>query len=376
MSAENETKTQIDPMLEDIGNRFRIKGKFGFGRAIGSGHIHDTYAATYRSGSRTTRYIHQRINESVFKEPKRLMENISVVTRHQTSTLKPEPGFDPDRSVLKVVPASDGRNYIIDSRGKYWRTFCFIEHAYTRDRLEHPSQAEEAARAFGMFHKTMKSLDPGRLHEIIPGFHDTAQRVGQLELAIEKDPMNRAGDCGREIEFVNRQRSVAGVLSDLLDKGMLPIRIIHNDTKINNVMFDQSSHQGLCVIDLDTVMPGILLFDFGDMVRSAGNPAADDEKNPDKAAISLPVFQALVNGYLSVTRNMLTGAELEHLVFSSKLLAFELGVRFLTDYLTGDVYFKTRYPGQNLSRCRSQFKLFESIEQNEGRMEAIVRNHL
>ncbi|RPI80028.1 MAG: aminoglycoside phosphotransferase family protein [Desulfobacteraceae bacterium] len=362
--------------LQLIGSRFQIMGDYMFGEPYGSGHINDTYAVTYSQGHKPVKYILQRINERVFREPEKLMQNILRVTDHQRQKLLSAGETEISRFCLQLVRSHDNRPFVIDAEGKYWRTYIFIENAHSYDVVETPKQATEAAVAFGRFQKTLVDLPGDRLHEIIPNFHNTAKRFSALRQAIQADAFNRAKLCNPEIAFAMERQPISSVLVDLLAAGRLPERICHNDTKLNNVLLDDLTQNGICVIDLDTVMPGSALYDFGDLVRTSTCPAAEDEKDLSKIFIQLPMFEALAQGYLSEARDFLTDLEKEHLAFSGKLITFEIGLRFLTDFLNGDTYFKTQFDQHNLVRCRTQFRLVQSIEENEECMQEIVRNYL
>jgi Ser/Thr protein kinase RdoA (MazF antagonist) len=272
--------------------------------------------------------------------------------------------------VLTLIPACDGRAWHVDENGGHWRAYSFIDGARSYDSVERPEQAQQAARAFGMFQKLLADIPAPRLHDTIPDFHHTPKRFAALEQAIGADVANRAALAKREIEFALSRRAMTSVL---LDAG-LPERVTHNDTKFNNVLLDDETGEGICVIDLDTVMPGLAAYDFGDMVRTTTSTALEDERDLSKVAMQLAMFEALVRGYLETAGGFLTKEEKEFLAFSGKLITFEVGIRFLTDYLSGDVYFKTHREGHNLDRCRTQFKLVESIEEQEERMSRLVES--
>jgi hypothetical protein len=314
----------------------------------------------------TVRYLFQRINHLVFKNPVALMENVQRVTTHIAAKLAGRP--DACRRVLTLIPTWDGLPYHCDPVGNYWRAYLFIEKARTYDAVESTAQALEAARAFGHFQKLLADLPTPRLHDTIPDFHHTPKRFVALERAIEADAVNRAQSALPEIEFALQHKEMTGVL---LAAG-LPERVTHNDTKFNNVMLDGATGSGVCVIDLDTVMPGLALYDFGDMVRTTTSPAQEDERDLGKVTMQFPMFEALARGYLASAGEFLTRAEHRHLAFAGKLITFEIGLRFLTDYLAGDTYFKVHREGHNLDRCRTQFRLVESIAQQEERMNKLV----
>ena len=349
-----------------VARQFQILGEFVDAKPYGTGHINDTYCTVFHQAGVPVRYILQRINHNVFKNPVALMENIERVTSHLGAQVADEPDFS--RRVLTLVPARDGRALHVDADGNYWRAYLFIERARTYDAVETTEQAFQAARAFGQFQRLLVDLPAPRLHDTIPDFHCTPKRFMALEQAIALDVAGRANLANLEIEFAFARKSIT---SGLLDSN-LPERVTHNDTKFNNVMLDDATGEGICVIDLDTVMPGLAPYDFGDMVRTTTSPAKEDERDLSKVAMQFPMFEALVRGYLASAGGFLTNAEKQCLAFSGKLITFEIGIRFLTDYLAGDTYFKVHRPGHNLDRCRTQFKLVESIEKQEERMNRLV----
>jgi len=317
------------------------------------------------------RYILQRINERIFKNVPALMENIERVTWHANRAAALAKPVD-SRRALTLVHSREGAAWHRDAHGSFWRCYLFIAKARTYDVVENPRQAYEAARAFGEFQRLLVDLPGGRLNETIPGFHDTRRRFETLQQAIATDRMGRAATVRAEIEFALNHESIVDVLLGLLARGKIPERITHNDTKFNNVMLDDATSRGVCVIDLDTVMPGLALYDFGDMVRSATNAAAEDEPDASKVSMRMDIFEGLLTGYAASAGAFLNAAERAHLVFSGKLITYEIGLRFLTDYLEGDVYFKIKRPEHNLHRCRTQFALVRSIEQQEAAMQALT----
>lgn len=351
--------------LRQISEQFQIFGEFVDAEPFGNGHINDSYVATYDQGGARIRYLHQRINHVVFKDPPRLMENFRRVTEHICRGLHEAGICDRSRRSLSLVPTREGMFYCQEGNGNYWRTCVFIENATTFDVIESPTQAYEAARAFGIFQHQVSDLAGSRLHETIPDFHHTPKRYEALQAAIAADPLNRAATARREIQFAMDRAEICTVLLDLQAEGKIPERITHNDTKLNNVLLDITTGAGLCAIDLDTVMPGLALYDFGDLVRTATSPATEDERDLSKVYMQTDMFNALARGYLSSASDFLNPLEIELLPFSGKLISFTIGLRFLTDYLLGDKYFKIQREGQNLDRCRTQFKLVESIEEQE-----------
>jgi len=361
-----------DGIIEIVAN-FVVAGKLVSVETFHSGHINDTFIITYTNGKTgNTSYTLQRINHNVFKNPPSVIENIKKVTEHLQKKLKGHSAVS--RRSLALVPAKDGKLFYRDHNNNYWRLYFFIENTRTYDLLENEEQGYQVAKAFGEFQKLLSDLPGEELHETIPDFHNTPKRYSHLEKAIEEDCCGRSESAREEIEFALKRKDIAEMLP-LIEK-KLPKRVTHNDTKVNNVLIDDNSGEGICIIDLDTVMPGLSLFDFGDLVRTATSPAAEDERDLTKVTMRMSMFEALADGYLSEAGAFLTPEERGSLVYGSKLITLEIGVRFLTDYLNGDTYFKTRRDGHNLDRCRAQFKLVESIEAQEEEMNRYIENIL
>jgi aminoglycoside phosphotransferase (APT) family kinase protein len=354
--------------VRSVARQFQLPGEFLSAASYGSGHINDTYCVVFDQAGTTTRYILQRINHNIFKRPVLLMENIQRVTAHLA--FKAAGQLDVSRRVLTLIPTREGVSYHNDEQGNYWRAYLFIEKARSYDAVENPRQAFEAAKAYGHFQKLLADLPAPRLHDTIPDFHHTPKRFAALVNTIESDPLNRAAEAKREIDFALQHASI----TDALLRAGLPERVTHNDTKFNNVMLDDETGEGICVVDLDTLMPGLALYDFGDMVRTATSSTREDERDLARVQMQFPMFEALARGYLAAARGFLTPAERKLLALSGKLITFEIGMRFLTDFLGGDTYFKVHRNGHNLDRCRTQFKLVESIEQQEDKMNALVES--
>jgi hypothetical protein len=348
--------------------QFEIAGEFSGATPYGNGHINDTYCATFNQVGVPVRHILQRINHNIFKNPVANMENIQRVTSHLAARVEGAP--DCSRRVLALIPARDGRVWHMDADGNYWRMYCFIEEARTYDAVESAEQAFQAARAFGQFQRLLIDLPAPRLHVTIPDFHHTPKRFKAFEQAIASDIVGRAILAKPEIKFALARQAFTSVLLD----ASLPERITHNDTKFSNVMLDDATGKAICVIDLDTVMPGLALYDFGDMVRTTTSPATEDEPDLSRVTMQFPMFEALVRGYLAAAGDFLTKTEKQYLAFSGKLITFEMGIRFLTDYLAGDTYYKIYRDQHNLDRCRTQFRLVNSIEQQEERMNRLVES--
>jgi hypothetical protein len=355
-----------------LGHHFDIAGRPVEVASVAAGHIHDTYLVTYVDSGRHTRYIHQRINQHVFREPARLMENIERVVRHVRAKLQSEQHPDISRHVLSLVHARDGRPYYLDEKRAYWRTWLYIEGVRSYTIVQSPALARRAATAFGHFVRLLADLPGPRLHETIADFHNTPRRYEQLWRAIDADICSRVTNAQKEIDFAGERMAIAHTLVELQAQGALRQRIAHNDTKITNVLFDAASDKALCVIDLDTVMPGLLLYDFGDLVRTAGSASSEDERELDRVYLRLPVFEALAYGYLAETAPLFNEQELSLLPFASKLVSLETGVRFLTDYLEGDTYFKVVHEQHNLDRARNQFALVRSVERQEPAMQGVI----
>jgi len=359
--------------IAEIGSKFAINGSFVEGQEVQSGHINTTYVASYcDDDGEVLRYIFQRINDKVFPEPLKVMKNVSRVTRHINQKVFRKKR-DLGGQTLSLYPGKDGKDYIIGKQGGIWRCYNYIEGCKTFDVVENTRQAYQAAKAFGAFQDLVSDLPVEKIEITIPGFHDTPARFARLMKVIEDDPVGRVKEVLTEISFIRERESLVGVLKELLDQGELAERVTHNDTKLNNVMIDEQTDQAVCVIDLDTVMPGLALYDFGDMVRTATSPVAEDEQDLSKVEMRMPMFEALVEGYLETAHNSMSQKEIDLLPFSAKLISLEIGIRFLTDHLEGDQYFKIHREGHNLDRCRTQLALVKSIEDQEDQMSAFVR---
>ena len=355
------TDTQID--WARLVTAFNLAGEFIESEPYGSGHINDTYALTMKDDVVATRYLLQRINGHVFKDIPLLMDNISRVTAHI-------PGG------LTLIPSTDGLPFTRDAESRFWRCYVFIEKASTHDVIQHAGQARSAAFSFGEFQGKLVDLPGPRLHETILNFHDTRSRFDTLQQAAATDTHHRLADTASELEFARTREFMVDRLIDRTARGEIPERITHNDTKINNVMLNDATGEGEAVIDLDTVMPGLVLYDFGDMIRTATNAAAEDETDLTKVKARMEIFDALAEGYLASAKSFLNPAEIGELVFSGRLITFEIGLRFLTDHLQGDVYFKTHRPNHNLERARCQFALVKNLEENDDTMQGIIADRL
>jgi Ser/Thr protein kinase RdoA (MazF antagonist) len=366
---------EIAQDLIEIFKQFAIPGQFVEAVPFGGGYINDTYLGRYQVRSGEGKFIHQRINHHVFREPEKVMENIERVTGYAREQIQAA-GGDPDRETLTLIPTRDGRSFIRTPAGEYWRTYTFISGAHTFEVASNLNQVYSAAKAFGSFQKLLDRLPGPRLHETIPNFHHTIKRFDTFMKALEADPANRAHTVRKEIDFILRREGDAGVVIDRLARGILPERITHNDTKLNNVMIDDQSGEGICVIDLDTVMPGSSLYDFGDLIRMGTATAAEDERDLSKVGVDLRLFEELARGYLDATRDLLLPAEIDLLVFGGRLITYEQAIRFLGDYLNGDVYYKIQREHHNLDRARTQIKMLQEMERLQEEMEKIIRRIL
>lgn len=361
--------TSSRPDLAGLVAAFDLPGQFISGIPDGSGHINDTYAVTVDEGGRQSRYVLQRINHFVFRDAPALMENVQRVTEH----LRQHPGRRPGQRALELVPVRTGGFSHRDAAGNWWRAYVFLEGTHTGERVIREEQARDAAQAFGDFQRLLNDLPGPRLHETIPGFHHTRRRFEALQRAVAADAHGRVVAARDVIAAAFARETMIDVFQDLQASGRMPERIAHNDTKLANVMFDDATGAAVCVIDLDTVMPGLAPNDFGEMVRSATNPGAED--SPDIAGLEArrPIFEALLEGYLASAGGFLNVTELEFLPFAGRLMTYENGIRFLADFLEGDVYYKIGRPGQNLDRARNQFALLASLEAQQADFATLVR---
>ena len=362
MSIKNEIKA--------LAGHFGIEGELIDFSVYTDGHINSTYRATFKNGGKYAKYIVQGINTHVFRNPDELMENVVNVTKYLKEKID-ESGKESSRQCLEFLQADTGKYYLYHE-DKCWRIYRFIDKSYTINYIKNRSFFESAGKAFGRFQRNLSGYPMETLYETIKDFHNTPKRVETLEASVAADVKGRVKEVESEIKFALDRKKDAKVLLDLYSEGLIPLRVTHNDTKLNNVLFDEETNDAICVIDLDTIMPGFSLYDFGDAIRFGGNTTKEDDANLDNVNISIELFRSYTKGFLSTCAKALTKAEVDHLAFSAKLMTYECGVRFLTDYLDGDVYFRTEYPGHNLVRARNQFKLVEEIENNLDRMKEIV----
>ena len=358
---------------EEAAGLFAFEGALVSVEKYGKGHINDTYLARYTTGSgKEIRYILQRVHVSIFKDPEGLMSNIRKVTSFLAEKIK-ESGGDPLRETMTLIPLKDGRLYMPEEGGDYWRAYLFIENATCFEKVEKPEDFYQSAYAFGRFQNLLSDFDATTLTETIENFHNTPVRFERFCTVVLEDPLGRAIDVKDEIAFVMNRESDMHVCTDMQRSGELPLRVTHNDTKLNNVMIDDATGKGLCVIDLDTVMPGLSINDFGDSIRFGANTAVEDETDLSKVSLSIPLFETYTKGFLEGCGGKLTEQELKMLPMGAKMMTLECGLRFLADYIEGDVYFKTDHPGHNLERARCQFALVEDMERKMDRMGEIIR---
>ena len=362
----------IDKLLKSVVAGFDFPGELLGCEENRTGHINRTYKVTFRQGETQQDYLIQRINTFAFKKPEEVMENVTLVTEHLRRAILAQ-GQNPENRVLRVIPSREGRPLVYDPDGGAWRAYSFIAHAHSVNTVESPEQFMIVGQAFGEFQSMLSDFPIGRLHDTIPHFHDTPQRLDNFEASVTKDAVHRAANALEEIAFARKRASAMGKIVRMIDKGELPLRVTHNDTKCNNVMVDDATGEALCVVDLDTVMAGSALYDFGDAIRFGASTAAEDESDLSKVWLDMELFRAFADGFISRTAANLTDAELENLTLGALVMTFEVGLRFLTDYLDGDVYFHTDYPEHNLVRARNQFKLLADMEVHRSEMEAAAR---
>lgn len=354
---------------------FKYEGVLVDERPYGSGHINDTYLLTFKIGEMgQLKVILQRMNTQIFTKPEELMENILNVTDYLRRKIV-ENGGDPERETLNIIPAVDGKPFYVDSTGEYWRSYKFITGATSFDQVENANDFYQSAVAFGNFQSLLADYPAETLHETIQGFHDTRARFQVFKKAVEEDVCGRAAKVQKEIQFVLDHEDVANVFAEMLDKKEIPLRVTHNDTKLNNIMIDDKTGKGICVIDLDTVMPGLAMNDFGDSIRFGASTAAEDETDLDKVCCDMDLFDIYARGFIEGCNGKLTEKEIDLMPMGAKVMTFECGMRFLTDYLEGDHYFKIHREDHNLDRCRTQFKLVSDMEKKWDTMQEIIKKY-
>ena len=357
--------------IESVISAFTVEGKVVDCIPFGNGHINDTRLVTMDTG---VQYVAQRINKNVFKRPDLLMENYVGVTKFIRRKIE-EMGGDPLREVLNAIPAKDGKAYVIDEEGQYWRLLVYVTESMSYDQVERPEQFYDSAVSFGDFQYMLRDYPAETLHETIVNFHNTPDRFRQLTEAIENDVKGRLKEVGAEVEFARAREQFAWTLENAHKEGRLPLRVTHNDTKLNNILFDINTGKTLCVVDLDTIMPGYSVNDFGDSIRFGATTALEDETDLSKVNFDISLYELYVKGFIEGAKGGLTEGELEMLPIGAIMMTFECGMRFLADYLNGDTYFRIHRPSHNLDRCRNQFKLVSDMEAHLDQMRAIVKKY-
>lgn len=360
--------------FSDILSNFAINGEFVSCEPYGSGLINRTYVAVYNEGGKRVRYIVQRINTNLFKNVDGLMNNIKIVTEFNRAEIVKR-GGDPNRESLTLVPTENGGTYFRTEEGDCYRVYVFIENAKGYDVVEKPEHFYESAVAFGKFAMLLDRFDSSKLFEVLPDFHNTVKRFDNFKKSLEADKFNRAKDVKKEIEFALNREKITHTIVDLLASGKMPSRVTHNDTKLNNVLIDTRTDKAVSVIDLDTMMPGSICYDFGDSIRFGCNPCLEDTPETEKVIFNMPLFETYTKGYLSVFGDTITDIERKNLPMGAILMTYECGIRFLTDYLDGDVYFRKTREGQNIDRTRSQFKLVSDMEKRYDEMLSAVEKY-
>lgn len=357
--------------VRDILSHFSIAGKFSSATPVLTGHINDSYIINI-DGNGEPAYFLQWINNYIFKDVPGLMSNILAVTNHLAAK---QPAVHANATQLRLIPTVDGDFFFKDEEDNYWRLYNYISGTHSYDVVDDPKIAFEGGKAFGKFSSDLADLPADQLLDTIPDFHNMETRLAAFFQSVIDDKAGRCKEVEAEIAFVEERASVMLSIPEMIRRGDIPLRITHNDTKFNNILFDGCNH-AVCIVDLDTVMPGSILFDFGDAIRTGANFADEDEKDLNQVNINLPIYEAYTRGFIASTCKSLTQIEKDHLAFAARFMTFIIGLRFLTDYLDGDLYFRTLYPGHNLVRARVQFRLAEKMEENALLMEYIVQSAL
>ncbi|MDD6442185.1 MAG: aminoglycoside phosphotransferase family protein [bacterium] len=362
-------------LVEEAIERFQHEGTLVNTEIWGNGHINNTFLVSFeKEDGSTYKMILQQMNKQVFQKPVELMENVMNVTSYLQERIL-QNGGDPARETLNVFPTKDGRPYYVDTAGEYWRAYRFIDGAACYEQVSCTEEFYQSGLSFGSFQRLLAEYPAETLHETIADFHDTRARFQVFKKAVEEDVCGRAASVQPEIGFVLNHEYLANVFMEMVDKGELPLRVTHNDTKLNNIMIDEKTKKGICVIDLDTVMPGLAMNDFGDAIRFGASTALEDEPDLTKVSCSMELYEAFTKGFIEGCGGRLTEKEIDLMPMGAKVMTFECGMRFLTDYLQGDVYFKIHREGHNLDRCRTQFKLVEDMEQKWDTMCEIVQKY-
>jgi len=369
-------KREIDTsILEKVISQFEVEGDVKSCQRYGKGHINDTFYLVCEKEAVQRQYILQRINHSIFKNPERLMFNISKVTEYLRKEIENYKG-DHLREVITIIKTKTGSSFYKDEQGSFWRIYLFITDAVCYEKVENDELFYQSAIAFGKFQKRLQYFDASCLYEVIPDFHNTPLRYQRFLEVIEADSQDRVKEVKSEIEFFKQREEDMKLCKKYVEEKKLPLRVTHNDTKLNNVMIDKTTGKGLCVIDLDTVMPGLSIFDFGDSIRFGANTAIEDERDLSKVSLNIDLFEQYTKGFLEGCEGSLTDTEIYMLPYGAKTMTLECGLRFLTDYLEGDIYFKTNREGQNLDRCRTQIELVRDMERKWNEIEQIIHQYL
>ena len=363
-----------DSVISQILAAYVLPGTVADVARHGKGHINDTFCVVCKTPEGgTARFILQRLSQAAFPHPEEVMENFVGITSYLRREILAE-GGGPLRETLSLVKTGDGADFVTDAEGRAWRLMPFIENAECYQSAT-PELFAASGRAFGRFQYMLRDYPARTLHETIPHFHDTESRFEQFLAALEADKMNRAEGISPEIQFILRRKADCGVALRALREGKLPLRVTHNDTKLNNILIDRDTHEGICIIDLDTTMPGLAINDFGDSIRFGANHCMEDEQDLTKVNFDISLYEVFTRGFLEGARGSLTSAELEYLPWGARLMTLECGIRFLTDYLDGDHYFHVSHPRQNLDRARTQLKLVKDMEEQFDAMGAVVAKY-
>ena len=363
-----------DSVISQILAAYVLPGTVADVARHGKGHINDTFCVVCKTPEGgTARFILQRLSQAAFPHPEEVMENFVGITSYLRREILAE-GGDPLRETLSLVKTGDGADFVTDAEGRAWRLMPFIENAECYQSAT-PELFAASGRAFGRFQYMLRDYPARTLHETIPHFHDTESRFEQFLAALEADKLNRAEGVSPEIQFILRRKADCGVALRALREGKLPLRVTHNDTKLNNILIDRDTHEGICIIDLDTTMPGLAITDFGDSIRFGANHCMEDEQDLTKVNFDISLYEVFTRGFLEGARGSLTSAELEYLPWGARLMTLECGIRFLTDYLDGDHYFHVSHPRQNLDRARTQLKLVKDMEEQFDAMGAVVAKY-
>lgn len=360
----------IENKILKVASNFQTEGQLTGAEAYGSGHIHETYRLTNKNKVLPD-YLLQKLNTHVFKDIEQLCSNIQTVTSHLRGKIAKIPGSNTAKEVLTLIPTFEGQYFYECPEGDFWRMYLFLKNTKSYDLVESRKQAFEGGRGYGLFLTLLSDLNPNLLYEVLPDFHNMEYRMDQLNKVIEKDPVKRVKDVGDEIEFFKEKIDRLMIIRKMGQAGQLPLRITHNDTKFNNVLLNRNN-RAQCVIDLDTVMPGYVAFDFGDAIRTIVNTADEDEKDLEKISVNMELFEGFAEGFIREAIAMLNENELDSLAHGCLLLPFIMGTRFLTDYIDGDNYYRTHFPGHNLQRARAQFRLVERLEEQFQKMQDII----